>query len=122
MGIDVYILWNGQTEEEEQAQCTGFSVTHGHVGYLREAYHGEPYATKVLAPECWRDSNEVSIPASTLRQRLPDTLTAAKKRSKDVYHESIEDTSPILQSFKDFVAMYERLEVEGKCPRIHVSA
>jgi hypothetical protein len=46
MGIDIYMRWKGQTDEETQAQFVGFSVVHGHVGYLREAYHGAPYATK----------------------------------------------------------------------------
>lgn len=41
------------TEHERRAQQTGFSVVHGHVGYLREAYHGEPYATRVLVPEAF---------------------------------------------------------------------
>jgi len=40
--------WNGQTKAEIEAQYTGFSVVHGHVGYLREAYHGAPYATEYL--------------------------------------------------------------------------
>jgi hypothetical protein len=53
MGIDVYVRWRGQTHEEGKAQVTGFSIVSGHVGYLREAYHGEPYATKVMFPECW---------------------------------------------------------------------
>jgi hypothetical protein len=49
----VYTSWRGQTEKEQAAQITGFSVVHGHVGYLREAYHGEPYATRVLVPEAF---------------------------------------------------------------------
>jgi len=35
MGVDVYLTWDGQTEEEREAQFTGFSIAHGHVGYLR---------------------------------------------------------------------------------------
>ena len=46
MGIDIYARWNGQSSAEQQAQYTGFSIEHGHVGYLREAYHGAPYATR----------------------------------------------------------------------------
>ena len=55
MGIDIYARWKGQTEAEEQAQNTGFSAVHGHVGYLREAYHGEPYATRYLAAEAFEN-------------------------------------------------------------------
>jgi hypothetical protein len=32
MGIDIYAKWDGMTEAEEDAQATGFSVEHGHVG------------------------------------------------------------------------------------------
>src|ERR1051326_1589275 len=54
MGIDIYAQWHGQTKEEETAQITGFSTVRGHVGYLRESYHGEPYATKHLCAEIGR--------------------------------------------------------------------
>src|SRR5438128_1651131 len=50
MGIDIYAYWDGMTDAEEAAQITGMSVVRGHVGYLREAYHGEPHATRVLVP------------------------------------------------------------------------
>jgi hypothetical protein len=42
MGIDIYAEWRGQTDAESDAQVAGFSGVHGHVGYLREAYHGGP--------------------------------------------------------------------------------
>ena len=58
MGIDIYMHWKDQTEEEHKAQLTGFSVTSGDVGYLREAYHGSPYATKFLMPEAFDDRRE----------------------------------------------------------------
>jgi hypothetical protein len=48
MGIDIYARWKGQTAEEKKAQLAGFSLEHGHVGYLREAYHGNPCATMYL--------------------------------------------------------------------------
>ena len=51
MGIDLYARWDGMTEAEAEAQITGFSITAGSVGYLREAYHGGPYVTAWLAPE-----------------------------------------------------------------------
>src|SRR5579859_2358021 len=52
MGIDIYAKWDGMTEAEEDEQYRSLlSAEHGHLGYLREAYHGEPYATKVLVPE-----------------------------------------------------------------------
>jgi hypothetical protein len=112
MGIDIYASWNGMTKAERDARITGFSIEHGHVGYLREAYHGEPYATMVLVPEAF-DLGRAPISARTLRERLPQTLRAAEKREREVYHE----TDPaaierVLQSYRDFVSLCERKEHE----------
>jgi len=117
MGIDIYARWPSQTAAETDAQCTGFSIEHGHVGYLREAYHGEPYATRVLVPEAFdpeANPDGVLIPAKTLRERLPDTLAAATHRQQLVYNEGPEhETTRIaLQSFSDFVELCERKERE----------
>jgi hypothetical protein len=71
MGIDIYLKWDGMTEEDRQQQHTGFDTTVGRVGYLREAYHGGPYATKILCREAFEaDNYEAQIPAETLRERL----------------------------------------------------
>lgn len=89
MGIDVYLTWKGQTERERKAQFTGFSVTHGHVGYLREAYHGGPYATAVLISEDWDNQPEdgFAIAAAELKNRLPATVMTAIYRDHVVYGE-----------------------------------
>jgi hypothetical protein len=110
MGIDIYAKWLGMTDEDEASQITGFSAVHGHVGYLREAYHGEPYATKLLVPEAF-ENGRAEIPATTLRARLPEALAAAEKRERTLYHET-DDTEIecILQSYRDFVALCERKE------------
>ena len=113
MGIDIYAQWKRQTEEEEEAQLTGFSVKHGHVGYLRESYHGEPYATRHLVAEAFESPDaEAKIPAKTLRRRLPETIRIAKKRLRVVYNRKgrIPDDDPVIQSFVDFVALCERKE------------
>jgi hypothetical protein len=39
-------------------------------GYRREAYHGEPYATKVLVPEAFK-TRPAAISAAKLEARLP---------------------------------------------------
>lgn len=87
MGIDVYLRWSKQTKAERQLQMTGFSVTVGNIGYLREAYHGGPYATRVLVPEAFK-SDTRRYSARTLRARLPATLYAAAVRSLTVYNET----------------------------------
>lgn len=124
MGIDIYVRWEGQSEAEKQAQYTGYSVEHGHVGYLREAYHGGPYATQVLVKEAFDDSDSdggTRIPASTLRRRLPAALKAARERGWKNYRERYEDDHPVLQSFVKFVELVERLEKDKKRPRIIAS-
>lgn len=112
MGIDVYLRWKGMTPEEQDAQITGFSNTSGHVGYLREAYHGNPYATKVLVPEGFdADADAVTISAQTLRERLPATLEAAKLRQVQLYKIDPPKLA-VLQSYEDFVALAEKKEAE----------
>ena len=130
MGIDCYLI-NPETnqihaEEIGQEEAMGFNPFSGHVGYLREAYHGGPYATKVLLPEAWIDEEErdeggaISIEASTLRNRLPKTLEAAAIRNRENY--SGRDEEMVLKSFKDFVDLAEDLEKKnGKPCKFYVS-
>lgn len=121
MGLDIYLRWNGQTEEEKSKQYTGYSTVHGHVGYLREAYHGGPYATLVLCGCKETEEDGKRIRASKLRKNLPRALAAAKERAKKVYSEELTDDSPVLKSFVDFVELAERLEADGKNPRVEIS-
>lgn len=115
MGIDIYAKWKGQTAKEEEAQITGFSVVDGHIGYLREAYHGEPYATKYLVAEAFESSTgEAAIPAKILHERLPETIRLAKKRERTVYGRKgkIPDDDPTIKSFIGFVKLCEEKEKE----------
>lgn len=87
MGIDVHMSWKNKTDDESAAQITGFSITSGNVGYLREAYHGGPYVTHYLVSEAFGDDSEEGpkIPAATLRQRLPNAIVLALIREAVVY-------------------------------------
>lgn len=88
MGIDIYASWRGQTEAERKAQLTGFSAVHGHVGYLREAYHGAPYVTKYLVAEAFENATrEARIPAAVMRARLPAAVLMSMYREHKVYGE-----------------------------------
>ena len=112
MGIDIYARWHGQTEAEEEAQNTGFSAVHGHVGYLREAYHGEPYATRYLVAEAF-ENGRAEIPAAVLRERLPKTLALVEERERTIYDNDDEQyIAEVTQSFTDFVRLCERKEQE----------
>lgn len=123
MGIDIYAHWREQSEDERDAQYTGFSIAHGHVGYLREAYHGEPYATRVLVPEAFDHEaypEGAPIAAATLRKRLRKTLATARARQLILYKEpsGSEETKMVCKSFADFVELCEAKERETDAPCI----
>lgn len=89
MGIDVYLEWDGMTEDDKQKQYTGMSIEAGNVGYLREAYHGGPYATKLLCREAFESENcRAEIPAAIMRERLTHVTEPA--RNCDGGHETAE--------------------------------
>jgi hypothetical protein len=123
MGIDIYARWENQTDEEEEVQYkSGFDSTVGHVGYLREAYHGEPYATRYLVSEAF-ESGQANIPAKKLRERLPETLRLAEERERTLYNaKTPEEIEPVLQSYRAFVELCERMEAKtGKPVKIIAS-
>ena len=122
MGIDIYAECDGMTEAEKAAQTTGFSIEHGHVGYLREAYHGEPYATKVLVPEAFEELR-APIYADTLRDRLPETLVVAEQREREIYGVT-DDTeiNRVLRSYSDFVELCARKEAETGEPCLIIAS
>lgn len=114
MGIDIYMKWSGQSESERMSQMTGFSVVSGNLGYLREAYHGEPYATRLLVPEAFAaDDCQAKIPAKTLRERLPAVIEAAVTREMTVYKTPfVTETHPTVAAFVEFVRLAEEKEKE----------
>lgn len=84
MGIDIYAEWQGQTEAEHEAQVCTFSIAHGHVGYLREAYHGGPYVTMYLVSEAF-ETGAAEIAANVMRARLPCAVLMALHREYKLY-------------------------------------
>ena len=97
MGIDVYLHWRGMTDAEKRAQYTGYNTEAGSVGYLREAYHGSPYATQALVPEGWEEDMDdfegidgfsgIPIEAAVLRQRLPAVVLLSLYRNHMLYEQ-----------------------------------
>ena len=112
MGIDIYARWKGQSGDEVEKQHeAAFTTEAGAVGYLREAYHGEPYATEYLVAEAFASKDGSAIPAATLRQRLPETLRLAEERERTLYNATTpEDIEPVLRSYTAFVELCERQE------------
>jgi hypothetical protein len=122
MGIDIFAEWQGMSDAEKKSQITGFSVEHGHVGYLREAYHGEPYATHVLVAESFENGRAV-IPAATLRDRLPETLEVAERREREIYGETDQaEIDRVLKSYSDFVELCARKEEETGVPCLIIAS
>jgi len=148
MGIDIYMHWDDQTDDERMAQYTGFDTTAGSVGYLREAYHGKPYATETLVPEAFEWTQEIGnlmslaeqagceldddlvdllargvpINAETLRDRLDLTIIHARERIEKVYP----DTPPKLadkqvSTYVSFVELAEAKQAEGKNVYVYAS-
>ena len=114
MGIDIYMEWPKQTEAEKKAQITGFSATHGHKGYLREAYHGGPYVTKFLVKEAFEAENaEAQIPAKVLRERLPAAVMLATYRNHVVYEEPDPAFDNIHDALTAVFAETKRTDNEG---------
>lgn len=123
MGIDIYAKWDDMTETEEIAQHNAlFWADHGHVGYLREAYHGEPYATKVLVPEAFQELR-VPIYAATLKDRLPATLVVAEQRQRTIYGEiNKAEIKRVFQSYRNFVALCAQKEAETGEPCLIIAS
>ncbi|MFA6973142.1 MAG: hypothetical protein WC238_00185 [Parcubacteria group bacterium] len=115
MGIDIYAHWKNQTPKQKQEQMTGFSTAHGHVGYLREAYHGNPYATHYMFQEVFAKKGEAKIPAKILRERLPRTLELVEERERRIYKQMrSKQIDRIKKSFVDFVKLCEQKEKQTK--------
>lgn len=110
MGIDVYMRWRDQTQEEREAQYTGFSIMHGHVGYLREAYHGDPYATKVMFPECWDDDliEREGIRAPVSEKDLDRFATSVKLSSAEV----VARPNQMLPKLRDYFGPHAQVEFD----------
>jgi len=122
MGIDIYAEWRGQSEAERAEQSAlWLGSMAGSRGYLREAYHGAPYATKFLCGEAFI-TGEARIPASRLQKRLPQTLILAEERERTIYQSDAAEIEAVKQSYRDFVALCERKENEtGEPVRIIAS-
>lgn len=117
MGIDIYARWHGQTDGERDAQHEAWmNVDAGALGYLREAYHGAPYATGYLFAEAFQDGDGATIPLSVLRERLPKALELVEERERKLYQSDEKDIAERKQSFIDFIELCERKERETGKP------
>lgn len=117
MGIDIYARWSGQTNQEKEAQITGFDATVGGLGYLREAYHGGPYATKYLLREAFAaKKHRATIRAKVLRERLPLTLDIVRYRNRKVYGGAKGEELPLDESVPAVMQIADTLKQKGWQP------
>ncbi len=128
MGIDIYVKWEGQTTEERDKQITGFSIESGDVGYLREAYHGEPYATEYFVQEAFDDdkrsldeNGHVAIPSDVLLQRVPLAVDIHIQRHKEIYKQKVTKNDVSAKAFGLFAKFVQNLERLGMKPKIYAS-
>jgi hypothetical protein len=113
MGIDIYAEWTGMTQAERAAQFGCCGVGFGHVGYLREAVPGQPYATLALVPEAFQGDDRVPVYAEKLEERLPAALEIAERREREIYGVSDQaEINRVLKSYRDFVSLCTRKEAE----------
>jgi hypothetical protein len=122
MGIDIYAQWKNQSEEAKTEQASAWlSTGAGGAGYLREAYHGEPYATKYLCAEAF-ETGQTRISAAVLRERLAHTLALTEERERKIYQASGEEIEDVKQSLRDFVALCEAKEKETGEPVLIIAS
>lgn len=114
MGIDIYASWPGMTQQQKDDQVTGFCVTAGNVGYLREAYHGEPYATHFFVSEAFEEGRHegAQIPADTLKKRLVKTMRLCLERSENNYPD--EDPELALEAARTYYEFWKLCDQREK--------
>jgi len=83
MGIDVYLKWNEMKDEDHKAQLgKGFQTDIGDTGYLREAYHGSPYATQMLVPEAFDEKLAGEDEIKTAQKSYSDFVKLAEQKEE----------------------------------------
>ena len=122
MGIDIYAMWKGQSVAERRKQeAKWLSDIAGQAGYLREAYHGEPYATKFLCSEAF-STGSAQIPAKVLKERLPLAVLMVEERQRKLYETNQVEIEDVKQSFRDFVRLCEQKEQETGEPVLIIAS
>lgn len=115
MGLDIYLEWENQTEEEKKAQFTGFANA-GNTGYLRSSYNPSGFNSfcndhlnhrgfyDIFQPEDYEVPNPDWDAFEERRQQL-ETLFTEKKVSlykviRISHHEKQESEYAALRTFQ----------------------
>lgn len=124
MEIEICAQWDRMSMQEAAAQLSAkYNLAGGAVGYLREPYHGEPYATRTLVPEAI-NYGRARIAATTLRKRLPDALQVVEAREHAYAVTAADETGieRMQKEYRDFVALCARKEAETGIPCLIIAS
>ena len=136
MGVDIYMQWDGMTEQDEENQLTGFENA-GEVGYLRGAYFGG-FSDVLHFLFDWADWDASPVPfeAEKFEQRLRQLrmsggerpgkgkwdYTKGEERGWDLSQRQNSPVDPdTLDQYEGFLQLGRRLASEGKNPQVHFS-
>ena len=118
MGIDIYARWLGQGPSEIERQFDAWlSYDGGRIGYLREAYHGEPYATRYLVPEAFEKPKGVQIAAKVLQERLPQIIPTASSIDRNPRPDCPQRGSPTRCRTVGLYRLAPAVKPEGRLPQ-----
>lgn len=107
MGIDIYMKWRQQTEDEYANQFMGFEVS-GRAGSAGKLTTAAPMPQR---HECWEQEqhkDRLPFSAATLHERLLAAIDAVRHRL--VYN--TDDSSDTIEASTEFVELVERKEKE----------
>ena len=154
VGTDVYLKWDGMSEEDKKRQYTGFSIDAGAVGYLRASsgMEAEQSVLCLLFPvRIWESDSAVeydfvenlkalrSVVSAYLRgdrldvqDRCKEKVALGKKVGETLRRVlgdefvcspgmSADDRQIWAKSLADFFELGDRLQREGKRPRVYIS-
>lgn len=121
MGVDVYLEWDGMSEDDKNLQYSGFDVTVGKYGYLRGAYNGHMGYDAIC--DLFNDfdwDNPIEVDIDILTKNLEELEEGMFKEFNDEFF-SKDGEDLEIQSYRDFVALAIKLKKEGKNPIIKIS-
>jgi len=94
MGTDIYLSWDGMTEEEKKAQVTGWRIDAGKVGYLRASIGmvRENEALSLIFPDRYWEGNTLAYDfKANLNNIFRILLSYAQNKTFLVDAEHLED-------------------------------
>jgi hypothetical protein len=117
LGYDIYLKWEGMTENDKERQITGFSLKHGHVGYLRASIHFDGLIDifKQLFKEAWTGYNEgeIELEKRQLEKRYKKLNWAKFNQNVERWEMKEERVKEIKTSVENFVHLAESKLSQG---------